>query len=132
MTKRRRQKRAEPTVVFSLYELVLMDDELHSPRADYLDQEVLWKLQNLIGREFMRHKWTKQEKDWFRHKLFCEALQDGVNWNDAGEHVSDKLEKDHPAWGEGPTIEEGYKAHEKTLPPPHRRPLTHRRKTPVG
>jgi hypothetical protein len=132
MAKSRRQKRAEPTVVFSLYELVQMDDELHSPRADYLNQEVLWKLHNLVGREFMRHKWTKQEKDWFRHKMVCESLDAGKGWEGSHEDASSKVPKDHPAWGEPPTMEAGYKAHEQTLPPEHRRPLTRRPKTPVG
>jgi hypothetical protein len=123
--KRRRLKPAKPTLTFSLHELIEMSDGLRA------QVELLWKVENLINWEVMKHKWTQEEKDWFRHREVCKSLDAGKGWPGSFEDASNRIPKDHPAWGEPGTMETGYKAHEKTLPPEHRRPLTHRPKTPV-
>jgi hypothetical protein len=121
-TKSRRLKPAKSTLTFSLHELIEMSDGL---QAQF---QLLWKVENLLNWQIMKHEWTQEEKEWFRHNQVYKALLDGVKWDDVFEYVSSKLAKDHPAWGEEGTIEAGYKAHQRKLPPEQRLPRISRRR----
>jgi hypothetical protein len=120
VAKKRRTSRQIAPPPDSLNDLMAALNALMRQRD--LDLDFSLRVQNLIGREVMRHKWTQAEKDVWRWAMVCEGIKLKKGWAGAPEYASEVL-ANHPA-GAGPDmIVESYKRVQKKLKPfgQHRR-----------
>jgi hypothetical protein len=118
--------------IFTLDELIALHRSLWAHEEE-LGTEKLVQLQDLIGREVIEHKWTKDEKDDMRWAVVREGLDLGRGWtrglDSAFQYASDKL-AGHPA-ATGPAgMEASYKEVQARLRPcgQHRKPTWRKRR----